>query len=74
MLTYNNSSVKIKLSLMQGGRKMTKGELFKMLEGLDDNAHITVSGIDETCDLNIIGYKDLVQGDDIQNEITLVCG
>ena len=52
---------------------MTKGELFKMLEGLDDDAHITVSGIDDTCDLNIIGYKDLVQGEDVQNEITLVC-
>lgn len=44
---------------------MTKIELFKMLEGLEDDTHITVSGIDDTCDLNILGYKDLVQGDDI---------
>ena len=37
---------------------MTKGELFKMLEGLDDNAHITVSGIDDTYDvLDQAGYK-----------------
>ena len=53
---------------------MTKGELLKMLEGLDDDAHILVSGIDEDCDLNIVGYKDLVQGEDVQNEVTLVCG
>jgi hypothetical protein len=53
---------------------MTKGDLLKMLEGLDDDAHIMVGGIDDTCDLNIIGYRDLVQGDDVQNEITLVCG
>jgi hypothetical protein len=52
---------------------MTKGELFKMLEGLDDSAIVRVSGLDETCELNIIGYKDLVQGDDVENEITLVC-
>jgi hypothetical protein len=52
---------------------MTKGELFKMLEGLDDNAVVRVSGLDEICELNIIGYRDLVQGDDVENEITLVC-
>ena len=53
---------------------MIKKEFVKILEGLNDDAHITVSGIDDTCDLNIIGYRDLVQGEDVQNEITLVCG
>ena len=53
---------------------MTKRELLKILDMVDNDAHITVSGIDEDYDLNIIGYRDLVQGDDVQNEITLVCG
>lgn len=44
-----------------------------MLEGLDDKAIVRVSDVDQTCELNIIGYKDLVQGDDVENEITLVC-
>ena len=52
---------------------MTKGELNKALEGLDDDAHITVAGIDETCELNIVGWEDKVTGVDVQNEITLIC-
>lgn len=52
---------------------MTKGELIKALEGLDDDAHITVAGIDETCELNIVGWKDKVTGAEVQNEITLIC-
>ena len=53
---------------------MTKGELFKMLEGLDDDAHIMVGGIDDTCDLNIIGYRIWYRVMVDKNEITLVCG
>ena len=52
---------------------MTKGKLIKILEGLDDDAHITVAGIDETCELNIVGWKDKVTGENVQNEITLIC-
>ena len=48
---------------------MTKGELIKAFEGLDDDAHITVAGIDETCELNIVGWKDKVTGADVHNEI-----
>ena len=39
---------------------MTKGELLKELEDLDDDAVIYVTGCTETAD--------------VQNEITLVCG
>ena len=54
---------------------MTKGELIKILEGLDDNAHITVEfPNDDIWDYNITGFCDKVTGDKLQNEITLVCG
>lgn len=52
---------------------MTKGELIKVMKELDDDAHITVAGIDEDCELNIVGWKDKVTGADVQNEITLIC-
>ena len=52
---------------------MTKGELLKALEGLDDDAVIRVS----TCDndiycYNIRGYCDKVTGDEVENEILLL--
>ena len=53
---------------------MTKGQLLKELEGLDDDANITVETPDNECYLYNIGYtKDKVTGADVQNEITLVC-
>ena len=54
---------------------MTKGELLKELEDLDNDAVIYVTGCTETneyfCICNVI---DKVIGADIQNEVTLVCG
>ena len=53
---------------------MTKGQLLKELEGLDDDANITVETPDNEYYLYNIGYtKDKVTGTDVQNEITLVC-
>lgn len=54
---------------------MTKSELIKELEGLDDDAQIFVSVPDESgiC-YNIKWAADKVTGDDVANEITLVCG
>ena len=53
---------------------MTKEILLKALEVLDDDAHITVdTPYDESCELNIVGWKDKVTGKDVQNEITLIC-
>lgn len=54
---------------------MTKGELFKELEGLDDDAVIYVTGCTETNEyFHIRGVTDKVTGADVQNEVTLVCG
>lgn len=54
---------------------MTKGELLKELEGLDDDAVIYVTGCTETNEyFQICGVTDKVTGADIQNEVTLVCG
>ena len=55
---------------------MTKGELIKALEGLDDDARILIDckDIDTGCLLDILYYEDKVTGDKLENEITLVCG
>ena len=54
---------------------MTKGELLKILEGLDDEAHITIEvPNEEIWTYNITGFCDKVTGDKLQNEITLICG
>lgn len=52
---------------------MTKGELIKVLEGLDDSAVIRVSTSDNDiyC-YNITGYCDKVTDDGVENEITLL--
>ena len=62
--------------MMKSGQKMTKGELIKALEGLDDDARILIdcNDIDTGCLLDILYYEDKVTGDKLQNEITLVCG
>ena len=53
---------------------MTKGELLKELEGLDDDAVIYVTGCTETNEyFHIRGVTDKVTGADVQNEVTLVC-
>lgn len=53
---------------------MTKGELLKELEGLDDDAVIYVTGCTETNEyFHIRGATDKVTGADVQNEITLLC-
>ena len=54
---------------------MTKGELLKELEDLDDDAVIYVTGCTETNEyFHIREVKDKVIGADVQNEATLVCG
>ena len=54
---------------------MTKGELLKELEGLDDDAVVYVTGCTETNEyLHIREVTDKVTGADVQNETTLVCG
>ena len=52
---------------------MTKGELIKILDGLDDDAQIYVctSDNDDYC-YYITGYCDKVADDGIENEITLL--
>ena len=53
---------------------MTKGELLKELEGLDDDAVIYITGCTETNEyFHIRGVTDKATGADVQNEITLVC-
>lgn len=58
---------------MGEGRRMTKGELIKILDGLDDNAQIYVSTSDndDYC-YNITDYCDKVTDDGVENEITLL--
>ena len=54
---------------------MTKGELLKELEDLDDDAVIYVTGCEETNEyFNIRWVRDKVTGTDVENEATLVCG
>lgn len=53
---------------------MTKGELIKALEGLDDNARILIETEYEYFLLDVIDVKDKVVGDDVENEVTLVVG
>lgn len=53
---------------------MTKGELIKALEGLDDNARIKIETEHDYFLLDIINTKDKAVGDDVENEITLVVG
>lgn len=52
---------------------MTKGELIKILDGLDDEAQIYISTSDNDiyC-YNIRGYCDKVTGDEVENEILLL--
>ena len=52
---------------------MTKKQLIKILKDLNDDAHITVAGVDDSCELNIVGWRDKVTGKEVENEITLVC-
>jgi hypothetical protein len=51
---------------------MTKKELLKELEGLDDDAIIFVYVKDDTY-YHIAGSVDKVTGVKMQNEITLIC-
>lgn len=52
---------------------MTKKELIDALDGLDDDAVIRVSTIDnDVYDYNIKGWRDKVTGSEVENEITLV--
>lgn len=53
---------------------MTKGELIKALEGLDDNARIFIETEELNYLLDVIDVKDKVVGDDVENEVTLVIG
>ena len=58
-------------------KKMTKKELMKALEGLDDDAIIYISIPDEVCTgiatTNFYAPEEYkVVGDDVENEITLV--
>lgn len=50
---------------------MTKKQLLKLLEQVDDEAIVYVE-IDEGI-YHILCATDIVTGDDVQNEITLVC-
>ena len=50
---------------------MTKKELLKELEGLDDDAIIFVYANDTY--YHIAGSEDKVSGVKMQNEITLIC-
>ena len=50
---------------------MTKKQLLKLLEQVDDEAIVYVVTEAELC--HIQGVTDIVTGDDVQNEITLVC-
>lgn len=50
---------------------MTKKQLLELLEQVDDNAIIYVETEEEI--YHIQGVTDVVTGDDVQNEITLVC-
>ena len=52
---------------------MTKGELIKVLDGLDDSAQIYISTSDNDyyC-YYITGYCDKVTDDGVENEITLL--
>ncbi len=50
---------------------MTKKELLKELEGLDDDAIIFVFANDSY--YHIAGSEDKVAGVKLQNEITLIC-
>ena len=50
---------------------MTKKELLKELEGLDDDAIIFVYAND--CYYHIASTEDRVAGVKMQNEITLIC-
>ncbi len=50
---------------------MTKKELLKELEGLDDDAIIFVYANDSY--YHIVGSEDKIAGVKMQNEITLIC-
>lgn len=52
---------------------MNKGELIKILDGLDDESqiYISTSDNDDYC-YNITGYCDKVTDDGVENEITLL--
>ena len=53
---------------------MTKCELLKELEYLDEDAILYVTGCTETNEyFHIRGVTDKVTGADVQNEVTLVC-
>lgn len=53
---------------------MTKGELLKELEDLNNDAVIYVTGTETNEYFCICNVIDKVIGADIQNEVTLVCG
>lgn len=50
---------------------MTKKQLLELLEQVDDYAIVYV--LTEEAYYHIQGVTDIVIGDDVQNEITLVC-
>lgn len=50
---------------------MTKAELLKLLEQVDDDAIVYVETEEEI--YHIRQAIDVVNGDDVQNEITLYC-
>ena len=50
---------------------MTKKQLLELLKQVDDEAIVYIE-TDEGI-YQIIGVTDIVTGDDVQNEITLVC-
>lgn len=52
---------------------MTKGQLLKEFEGLDDNAQIYIETPDSNVCFHVRYTKDKTTGADVENEITLVC-
>lgn len=60
-----------------GVSRMTKKTLLEILKDVDDDAIIYVSVDDDMAEyhecLHIKDVSDIVNGDDVQNEITLCC-
>lgn len=52
---------------------MTKGQLLKEFEGLDDDAQIYVETPDSDIIFHVAYTEDKATGAEIENEITLVC-
>ena len=58
---------------IQRGARMTKGQLLKEFEGLDDDAQIYIETPDSNVCFHVRYTKDKTTGADVENEITLVC-